>query len=67
MITPWPPVITATRRNKIDESVNVLRMREDGHTVVNPPVQLVYGLWQRDFVMGPALPAPDATSETIIN
>lgn len=45
---------------------HVAALRADGHTVVEPQPQQVYEFWQRDFVVGPAMPPPDVAIDIII-
>jgi len=45
---------------------HVETLREEGHTVVEPQERVIFELWQRENVLGIAMPAPDAVAELIV-
>ncbi len=60
------PAMNAAMWHKPVTQRHVAALRADGHTVVEPRPQQVYEFWQRDFVVGPAMPAPDEATDLII-
>lgn len=45
---------------------NVETLRQDGHTVVEPPERPIFELWRKENAIGPALPTPEEATELII-
>ncbi|MGW1058630.1 flavoprotein [Micromonospora rubida] len=44
---------------------HVETLRDEGHTVVEPQERVIFELWQRENVVGIAMPPPDAVAELV--
>jgi phosphopantothenoylcysteine synthetase/decarboxylase len=60
------PAMNATMWAKNSTQGHVAALRAEGHTVVDPQERGAFELWQRENVVGPALPPPDEAAETIV-
>lgn len=45
---------------------HVQTLRQDGHTVVEPPERPIFELWRKENTIGPAMPTPEEATELII-
>lgn len=61
------PNMNATMWAKNSTQRHIATLRDDGHTVIDPPEQQIYELWRHEFTVGPAMPAPHQATQLVVD